>query len=864
MKYRFKSSKFPFYFFEYTAIFCIVVSIIYLSFIQQHHSLIWEIDGSKQHYPALAYLGIYFREFIKNLLTTGHLTLKMWDMTLGYGGDVLTTLNYYSFGDPLDLLSIFVPYRYTEYLYSFLVIFRIYLSGLSFSYYCKSHNHTGMHVLLGSLMYSFCGYTIIFATRHPFFINPMIYLPLLLIGIDRMLEGKRSRLFHVMVMISIISNFYFFYMLTIFMFFYALLRFFELNSGIKNKLALLRKSFLHCTLQYLLGVLNSAVIFLPVLISFFNTERVERSLPGNLLYYHIDYYKSLISSIFFSSMKNEDLYLYGTYLGFSLIAVISFILLFKVQKKFFTFKVLGIILFLFLLFPFFGYALNGFSYITNRWTFLLSFVLAYSFILVFDHFHFTVRLNRFTKLILLLIIITEISLKGFYNNSSLGDNQVERYYDVGTANDRLTNNSINSLKKGNNKSLYRFDVLDRESRNYGILNRIPTVSSYFSITSKYSSLFSRYLGNAGEEVTVSIGNFDSRSGLNILSGVKYVTETSSKGNHSIPFGYKKIKSKQRILYNGKKTSDSIYENKNHVGLFSVYDTSISENDFLKYKVFEREEIMLQSCVVDDPIPSNKNMRYNGHVVSDTSDTLQQIKQYIYKNPSCGVNIMQDGRIAITKPNASLSLSTKGQKNSEIYLYLEKATFIPNKHTTTFSRITAASSASKSTFECKTKNSTTVGIDTVLLNTGYQKTGNVNLSITFMEPGIYDFKNINIVYQNTRNYADYTNDLKDRKVKNSQFSGNSISADISVSESKILSISVPYSSGWTCTIDGKQTKIIRSNIMFMSVPLSKGTHKIVFKYRTPGLKVGLCITAITTLFCLIFYFSKHYKKRNRRY
>ena len=127
-------------------------------------------------------------------------------MTLGYGGDILTTLNYYSFGDPLDLLSILVPYRYTEYLYSFLVIFRIYLSGLSFSYYCKTHGHEGMHVLIGSIMYSFCGYTIIFATRHPFFINPMIYLPLLLVGIDQMLENKKSVLFHIIVIISLISN----------------------------------------------------------------------------------------------------------------------------------------------------------------------------------------------------------------------------------------------------------------------------------------------------------------------------------------------------------------------------------------------------------------------------------------------------------------------------------------------------------------------------------------------------------------------------------------------------------------------------------------------------------------------------------
>ena len=122
MKHYIKSNKSYSNFAIYTIIFCLVIIFIYFPFIHQQHSFVWEIDGSKQHYPALAYLGIYIRETISNFLHTGHLSLKMWDMTLGYGGDILTTLNYYSFGDPLDLLSILVPYRYTEYLYSFLAV----------------------------------------------------------------------------------------------------------------------------------------------------------------------------------------------------------------------------------------------------------------------------------------------------------------------------------------------------------------------------------------------------------------------------------------------------------------------------------------------------------------------------------------------------------------------------------------------------------------------------------------------------------------------------------------------------------------------------------------------------------------------
>ena len=43
----------------------------------------------------------------------------MWDMNIGYGSDILTTLHYYVIGDPLTLLSVFVPAEHTETLYEF-------------------------------------------------------------------------------------------------------------------------------------------------------------------------------------------------------------------------------------------------------------------------------------------------------------------------------------------------------------------------------------------------------------------------------------------------------------------------------------------------------------------------------------------------------------------------------------------------------------------------------------------------------------------------------------------------------------------------------------------------------------------------
>ena len=70
------------------------------------------------------YYGKYLRGIIKNIFIYHQFSIPLWDFSIGYGGDILTTLHYYVLGDPLTLLSIFVPMKYTEYLYIFLILLR--------------------------------------------------------------------------------------------------------------------------------------------------------------------------------------------------------------------------------------------------------------------------------------------------------------------------------------------------------------------------------------------------------------------------------------------------------------------------------------------------------------------------------------------------------------------------------------------------------------------------------------------------------------------------------------------------------------------------------------------------------------------
>ena len=76
----------------YTLMFLLMCIVAFLPFFTEGKSFVWGAgveDGLSQHFSALAYYGEALREFFRNLLA-GHPKLVMWDMSLGYGADILS------------------------------------------------------------------------------------------------------------------------------------------------------------------------------------------------------------------------------------------------------------------------------------------------------------------------------------------------------------------------------------------------------------------------------------------------------------------------------------------------------------------------------------------------------------------------------------------------------------------------------------------------------------------------------------------------------------------------------------------------------------------------------------------------------
>ena len=77
--------------------------------------------------------------------------------------------------------------------------------------------------------------------------------------------------------------------------------------------------------------------------------------------------------------------------------------------------------------------------------------------------------------------------------------------------------------------------------------------------------------------------------------------------------------------------------------------------------------------------------------------------------------------------------------------------------------------------------------------------------------------------------------------------------------------IPYENGWSLTVDGEETELVRGDIGFLACKVASGDHDIVLKFTAPGLYVGAAGSVIFWILfagsrIIIVYRKKSYEKR----
>ena len=902
------------FYFLYTIAFAGIALFLYMRFYLNGKSLIWSHDGVPQHLNSLAYYGRYLRKILYTLFVEHKLSIPMWDLNIGYGSDILTTLHYYVIGDPLTLLSVFFKSSQTEFLYEFLVFLRIYLAGIAFSRYAFYHKNSKQAVFMGSMIYIFAGWTIYAAMKHPYFSNPMIYLPFILMGIDKIYKKEKPYIFIWSVAVAGLSNFYFFYMLGIFMVIYAMVRYFEQfkERSLKN---IGRWLGIFCVYS-IIAVLIAAVILLPVILPVLGTDRFKAQNYVPLLYDKVYYEKYL------GCLIGENMIQWGV-AGFTAVSMTGVFVLFSKRKKYTALKVGFVLLNAFLLLPYAGHVLNGFSYVSNRWIWAYGMLIAYIFVKIYPEL-FALTLTEKRKVFVMLLIYCILALipeaartqrnlmamvllslstftvlsfgniftrernltvmvAGFliagilfnmHYQYSYEKDYLSEFTDSGEALEKLETGVDRAVLSTDDPSVYRYDQMDtNSSENSSMQMGTNSTAYYFSVASSSIANFfdEMYLNTPWEQ---HYNNLDGRTILDRLASVKYFVVKKGKES-DLPYGYSRLSGEAEK--NGK--TYLAYADEDALPLGYTYDSWISREDYDKMTVTEKQQALLQGVVLDDSSLPETETHFNDREVS----------YYTSEGKGCR---LKNGKVVVTQENAQLKLVFEGEENAETYLITEgldyeglspremisdkkwskMTTYEQNKLLEENSNWRYWKESQKASIQIggrflkksiqifTDKYNAYSGKHNFLCNTGYSEKGRHTITLTFENAGVYSFDSLKIYCQPMTEIDSQTSKLGEEVLTDVKIGNNEINGKISLSDTKALVLSIPYSEGWTAYVDGEETELKEANTMYMALELPKGDHEIHLVYCTPYLRTGLCLTCIGVLCYIVLVLINRKKKR----
>lgn len=259
---------------NYCAWFVVASLMIFAPVYRNGLTLVTNLDAVGQYYPAFLYIGQWLREHLAgfSFLRDG---VKMFDLSIAMGENVAGALNYYGWGDPLNLLAIFATKDNGAVIFSAMFVLRILLAGLAFCAYARYMRLNDTLSKAAALVYAFSSYSLFRCGCYIEFLSPLIFLPLMLLGCERVWkEGK----YHTLVLSTLyasLCNFYFLLMVALYMIPYCLLR---TSFFYKGSFPRILTGCLKCVAACALGCILSLPVTFGFVRQLFSSSRSELSI----------------------------------------------------------------------------------------------------------------------------------------------------------------------------------------------------------------------------------------------------------------------------------------------------------------------------------------------------------------------------------------------------------------------------------------------------------------------------------------------------------------------------------------------------------------------------------------------------------
>ncbi|WP_244093948.1 YfhO family protein [Jeotgalibacillus sp. R-1-5s-1] len=844
-------------------------------------------DASKQF--------LFFKYFLSEQFTSGNF---FWSWQYGLGGDLWGQFNYYYSASPFFWLLLLFPVTSLIDVLDYQLLFSILRlwSGLIFMYMLLRYlKRSSTSSIIGSLIYGGSVFVGLYLLRVDYMAEAFMWLPLLILGYERLMKEKKILLFVVAMVIVIASNFYFAFITSVFINIYAVF-FYLLNKELRFSISDLVRN--HCKLiyYYVLAFGLAAFAFLPAVYAFLGADRFYQEYHVPLIF-NFQYYSTAFYNMFYPSESMTLLHLSVPVIVFVLL--IGSVTLFKLCKSarihlyFLAFMLLLYVL------PFSYSLFNGLSAMQPRWLYLLLFtfslVLSKVIDIWWDHLRYEKILNK--KILIVSFSVWGISLickPLFYNSFFRSEdlmitfifaltgvlflfiNRINRrifstllitltvinisyvnahFYtmNLGSAADQKDLNSTYFTSAGYEKEIekelikkiqeaddefYRTSFQNELEYNTPMYYGHKGFSAYHSlIPENLHQLFKEDLNILQFDSPSLYHGFDNRQFPETALGNRYYVIPDT--HVYVPYGYTKI-----MEYEGY----SVYENQFALPAGYMHQKYMTTEEFNSLNPAQKDQAFLSTAIIaEDDLEYISGMTqadpdiYRSEVLHEGMD--QNVDFYNIE--------VKNGRY-IAADNAAFEILMPPPKDDgELLVEL------------TITSLTGESFSLN--INGKTLNKRPNDYKYAYPKEQFVfKVNNDQLVDKFrfkLSPGEYEIQDLKIYHHSYQFYEETIQNKLNNSMEDISYSDRSFSGKIEADQKGLLFLPIPYHEGWSLKINGEKADMIETQHAFIGVPLEKGNHEVELQYRTPYLLEGSAVTAISFIILLLELFRQ--RKINRK-
>jgi uncharacterized membrane protein YfhO len=861
-----------------SSFFIIMVVYFCFSIIPFGDKTIYRMDLYHQYGPLFSEL--YDR------VTSGESLLYSWNSGLG-SSFIGNFYNYLS--SPFSILVLIFGHENTFEAVAAMIAIKSILSAMSISYYLKKSSKVdGPQLIAFGIMYAFSAYFIAYYWN-VMWIDSMYLLPLIVLGIEKIINSGKCGTYIIFLSLAIFTNYYIGFMLCIFSCLYFFYYYFSSSDKFINRTNILNNKdkkysyldksfFFQSGLRFALSSFIVGIILLfmllPVAYVLSSSSATSGTHPNEIKNYFtiFDFLANHLASLEPTIRSSGEDVLPNVYCGILTVILIPVYLFSdKISSKE---KIASSIL---LGFMFFSFNINIFNYLwhglhfPNDLPYRQSFM--YSFILITMAYKAFVNLQYMNKKQLLSIGIGILAF--IVLTQKLGSKNVDNTTILISMIYVFVFTIILGLIQSKKDQAYALSIILSctvisetiiANTDHYVANQTKTAYTedydgfkelQAVVDEKDNSLF--YRSELSDLRTRMDPSWYDYNGVSVFSSMAYESVANMQKNiglygnkinsytynpqtpvYNSFFGIKYVYDRNSLINEGdyysladKNATYSAYENNYNLNIaFPVSDRLLTwDSSLYSNPVDSQQELFADATGIDGIY----NRIYNYELLCNNVNEINEDNK-IMSNFS--LYKIDDGT------EASATATITAEKNGHIYIYV-------------YSR----NLDDVSIYSPSISTSMTVS-DGYILDLGYYEP-NDKISVTMPIDEEQTYANVDFVVFTIDNekFVDGYNMLKSGQIEYTSFSDTIIEGNFSADNNEILFTSIPYDKGWNVYIDGEKVaeeNIVKISDALLGVKVSSGEHSIKFKYSIPGLTIAYLTSCI---FVILFLVILILKKKN---